>query len=195
YLLDDAALEDSLTETGPEPHRILRLDGTRSATITPTALAALIREASPLIVDVGDSADYVHAHVPGARWCLRSTLASIASGSRLVLTSSDGVMARLAAPRLTDLGREGVLALDRRPARGRPRSRGRAVPSPLAATRFMARLVRAPGGPAGQHHGVSRVGNIAPGRHRARRLRAVPQSPVGRARRASAEPADGARHA
>src|SRR5215472_10109760 len=73
YLLDDAALADSLTETGPEPHRILRLDGTPSATITPTALAALIREASPLIVDVGDSADYVQAHVPSARWCLRST--------------------------------------------------------------------------------------------------------------------------
>src|SRR5262249_44504991 len=63
YVLHDAALEDSLTETGPEPHRILRLDGTPSATITPTALAALIRAASPLIIDVGDSTDYVQAHV------------------------------------------------------------------------------------------------------------------------------------
>jgi len=112
YVLDDAALEDSLTETGPEPHRILGLDRTPSATITPTALAALIREASPLIVDVGDSTDYVQAHVPEARWCPRSTLATVASGSRLVLTSADGVMARLAARDLAELGRENVLVLD-----------------------------------------------------------------------------------
>src|SRR4029077_1025939 len=78
-----------------------------------TALAALIRQAGPLIIDVGDSTAYVQSHVPGARWCLRSALASVASGSPpLVLTSTDGVMARLAARDLAELGRKDDLVLD-----------------------------------------------------------------------------------
>jgi len=59
----------------------------------------------------------VLSHVPGARWCLRSalsrTLASMAaSGSPLVLTSADGVMARLAASDLAELGFADVLVLE-----------------------------------------------------------------------------------
>ncbi|HVQ74426.1 MAG TPA: rhodanese-like domain-containing protein [Candidatus Binatia bacterium] len=117
YVLDDAGLEGALTETGPEPRRFLGFDRARSATITPQALDALIRQSQPLIVDVGNSAAYVLSHVPGARWCLRSALASTlastaASGSPLVLTSADGVMARLAACDLAESGGEDVLVLD-----------------------------------------------------------------------------------
>ena len=112
YVLDDAALEESLRETGPEPRRILGLDRDSSVPITPTALAALIRQAAPLIIDVGDSTAYVESHVPGARWCLRSALASVASGPPVVLTSADGVMARLAARDLAELGRKDDLVLD-----------------------------------------------------------------------------------
>ena len=73
-----------------------------------------MRHADPLIIDVGDSAAYVLSHVPGARWCLRSALASVAStaGPPLVLTSADGVMARLAASDLAELGREDDLVLE-----------------------------------------------------------------------------------
>src|SRR5262249_44885732 len=112
YVLDDAALEKSLTETGPEPRRILGLDRAPSAPITPTALAALIRQAAPRIIDVGDSTAYVQSHVPGARWCLRSALASAVSGARVILTSADGVMARLAARDLAEMGRKDDLVLD-----------------------------------------------------------------------------------
>ena len=112
YVLDDAALEKSLTETGPEPHRTLGLDRVPGVPITPTALAALIRQDRPLTLDVSDSTAYVQSHVPGARWCLRSAVASTASGSPLVLTSTDGVMARLAARDLAELGREDQLVLD-----------------------------------------------------------------------------------
>ena len=112
YVLDDAAIEESMAETGPEPHRFPGVDRAPSATITPAALAALIQRASPLIIDVGNSADYVRSHVPGARWCLRSALASVASGSPLVLTSEDGVMARLAARDLAELGGKDDLVLE-----------------------------------------------------------------------------------
>jgi rhodanese-related sulfurtransferase len=117
YVLDDASLDAALTETGPEPRQVLWLDRAPSATITPQALDALVRHANPLIIDVGHSAAYVLSHVPGARWCLRSALArtlasTAASGSPLVLTSADGVMARLAASDLAELGFEDVLVLE-----------------------------------------------------------------------------------
>lgn len=116
YVLDDASLNGALTERGPAPRQVLGLDRAPSATITPEALDALMRQATPLIIDVGSSADYVLSHVPGARWCLRSalprTLAStVISGSPLVLTSADGVMARLACDDLAELGFADVLVL------------------------------------------------------------------------------------
>jgi rhodanese-related sulfurtransferase len=117
YVLDAASLTQGLTATAPEPRQILGLDGAPWATMTPLALDALVRQANPLIIDVGDSAAYVRSHVPGARWCLRSALArtltsTAASGSPLVLTSADGVMARLAASDLAELGFEDVLVLE-----------------------------------------------------------------------------------
>ena len=109
YVLDDASRDGALTETGPEPRQVLWLDRAPSATMTPQALEALVRHAHPMIIDVGNSAAYVLSHVPGARWCLRSALArtlasTAASGSPLVLTNADGVMARLAASDLAELG-------------------------------------------------------------------------------------------
>jgi rhodanese-related sulfurtransferase len=116
YVLDDASLDGAPSETGPEPQQILWLDSAPSATMTPQALEALVRHANPLIIDVSDSAAYVRSHVPGAHWCLRSALARTiasmtASGSPLVLTSTDGVMARLAASDLVELGHQDVLVL------------------------------------------------------------------------------------
>jgi rhodanese-related sulfurtransferase len=117
YILDDASLAGALTETGPEPRQILGLDTAPSAKMTPHALDALVRHANPLIIDVGNSAAYVLSHVPGAHWCLRSALArtlasTTASGSPLVLTSADGVLARLAASDLAELGFADVLVLE-----------------------------------------------------------------------------------
>ena len=117
YILDNASLDGALTETRPVPRPVLGLDRAPSTTMTPQGLDALVRQANPLIIDVGTSAAYVHSHVPGAHWCLRSalvrTLASTAvSGSPLVLTSADGIMARLAASDLVELGFEDVLVLE-----------------------------------------------------------------------------------
>jgi rhodanese-related sulfurtransferase len=117
YILDDASLTGALTETGPAPREILWHASAPSATLTPQALAALVHQAAPLIIDVGNSAAYVRSHVQGARWCLRSALArglaaTAASGTPLVLTSADGTMARLAASDLTESGYADVLVLE-----------------------------------------------------------------------------------
>jgi rhodanese-related sulfurtransferase len=116
-VLDDAGLDGARTEVGPEPRQILWPGGAPTATLTPQALDALMRHGRPRIVDVGSSADYVLSHVPGACWCLRSALArtlasTAASGSPFVLTSADGVMARLAAGDLAESGFEDVLVLE-----------------------------------------------------------------------------------
>jgi rhodanese-related sulfurtransferase len=113
YLLDTTS--KARTETGPEPRQILEPDYMH-APITPSALAVLVRHANPLVIDVSTSEAYIRSHVPGAHWCLRSTLArtlaSMAvSGSPLVLTSTDGTMARLAASDLAEAGRADVLVL------------------------------------------------------------------------------------
>jgi rhodanese-related sulfurtransferase len=117
YVLDAPGLDQAMTETGPAPRPILGLDRAPHATLTPLALDALRRRAAPLIIDVGTSEAYVRSHVPGARWCLRSALArtlasAAASGSPLVLTSADGVLARLAASDLAELGFADVLVLE-----------------------------------------------------------------------------------
>jgi rhodanese-related sulfurtransferase len=116
YVLTEASRAGALTATGPAPRQVLGLASAPSATLTPQALAALLRQATPLRIDVGHSAASGLSHVPGARWGLRSalprTLASTAaSGSPLVLTSADGVMARLAASDLVEMGCEDVLVL------------------------------------------------------------------------------------
>ncbi len=69
YVLDDASLDGALTEEGPAPRQVLGLDSAPSATITPQALDVLVRHATPLIIDVGNSAAYVLSHVPGAPTC------------------------------------------------------------------------------------------------------------------------------
>jgi len=80
----------------------------------------------------------VLSHVPGGRWCLRSVLArtlasSAASGSPLVLTSADGVMARLASSDLAEMGFENVLVL----AGGNAAWCGAGLPSAIGPTQLL----------------------------------------------------------
>src|SRR5438093_1126826 len=54
YVLDDASLDGALTATGPAPRPVLGLDRAPRATMTPQARQALVRQANPLIIDVGN---------------------------------------------------------------------------------------------------------------------------------------------
>lgn len=94
-------------ETGqPTAETISALDveAIDAATLNQELHAGTVR-----VIDVGTSADYVAGHIPGAEWCLRSRLAETLGSDtgKLVLTSPDGVLARLAAD---DLHREHGLA-------------------------------------------------------------------------------------
>lgn len=65
-----------------------------------------------LVIDVGESIQYVKRHIPGAWWILRSQLAQdfsrIHKANRYVLTCADGVAARFAVADLKALVRPGV---------------------------------------------------------------------------------------
>jgi rhodanese-related sulfurtransferase len=88
-------------ETGPHNVRVAGLDEAAAEEITPAGLQQLLSDGAATVVDVGRSLDYRHGHIPGAWFAVRSriekALEAIPATGRLVMTSGDGVIARLAA--------------------------------------------------------------------------------------------------
>ena len=79
----------------------------KAPVVTPRDLAAMIAAGSALVIDVGPSKAYRQAHIPGAHFALRTAAASAIAGldterRRIVFTSPDGALARLAAQDLRD---------------------------------------------------------------------------------------------
>ncbi len=85
-------------------------------TIAPDALAPRLAEPGLLVVDLARSVDFRDGHLPGAVWAIRSRLDRIAPALRaartVVLTSPDGVLARLAVAEAQDLTTAEVLVLE-----------------------------------------------------------------------------------
>jgi len=65
-----------------------------------------------LVIDVGDSAQYVKRHIPGAWWILRSQMHQdfnrVHKANRYILTCTDGSASRYAVEELKQLVRPGV---------------------------------------------------------------------------------------
>ncbi len=87
--------------TGAEPVAVLGLDEVKVETIAPSALADALGRTDIAVVDLADSRSYREGHVPGAWFAVRSRLDAcldaIPGTPAVVLTSPDGVRARLAA--------------------------------------------------------------------------------------------------
>ena len=83
------------------------------ATVTTDALASTLDTVT--VIDLGPSTGYEQQHIPGAVWCVRARLAqamaSLPTTARVVLTSPDGRLARLALREARVLARD-VQALD-----------------------------------------------------------------------------------
>jgi rhodanese-related sulfurtransferase len=81
--------------------RALGLDAAAVESIEPRALERLIADGQATVVDLANSLRYRDGHVPGAWFAVRARLdeaiAKIGQQARLVFTSPDGVLARLAA--------------------------------------------------------------------------------------------------
>jgi rhodanese-related sulfurtransferase/predicted metal-dependent enzyme (double-stranded beta helix superfamily) len=93
-------------ETGPEPQTVLGANA-EAASVAVEELAALLARGAAVVVDVEGSIAYRDAHIPGAWFALRSRLAAalpkLPGDGLLVLTSSDGTLALLAAAELAAL--------------------------------------------------------------------------------------------
>ena len=100
----DRALEGQDLVTGPEPVHVPGLGAIACDFVDPAALKAMLDAGTACVVDLDTSLRYRDGHVPGASWAIRGrldrALARLPAGRTIVLTSSDGVLARLALPEL-----------------------------------------------------------------------------------------------
>ena len=102
--------------TGPQAAEILGLEQAQTETLSTAELAAALESLHvPLVIDIESSEAYERAHVAGAwfatRARLESGMAELPSAAELVVTSADGVQARLAASVLAADGKR-VRALE-----------------------------------------------------------------------------------
>lgn len=103
----DRALDGAELVAGPEPLSVPGLGASACDFIDPPALKAALDAGSALVIDLDTSLGYRAAHIPGAAWAIRGRLdvamARLPAAAMLVLTSADGVLARLAVPELAKL--------------------------------------------------------------------------------------------
>jgi rhodanese-related sulfurtransferase len=92
------------------------LDRAPVATIAATELKALLDREQAVVVDLAPSIGYEQGHVPRAWFAVRArlpkSLERVPKRRMLVLTSPDGVLARLAAAELGEAGFAEVRVLD-----------------------------------------------------------------------------------
>jgi len=89
---------------GEEPRAVPGLDRAAAATLSAAELNALLAGGDATLIDLAPSLAYEAGHIPGAWFAVRSrlphSLAQVPRARVLVLTSPDGVLARLAAAEL-----------------------------------------------------------------------------------------------
>jgi len=101
-LADGLAKHDLVVgDTAPE---ISGLDVTTAETISAAELKDLLNDGAAVVVDLAPSLAYEAGHIPGAWFAIRArlpgSLAQVPKTRMLVLTSPDGILARLAAAEL-----------------------------------------------------------------------------------------------
>ena len=101
---------------GTDRPEIPELAASDVGTVSPAALDEMLDGGEATVVDLGTSLRYEAGHIPGAWFAVRSRLAHGLAGVPkrpvLVLTSPDGVLARLAAAELGHCGFAEVRVLD-----------------------------------------------------------------------------------
>jgi rhodanese-related sulfurtransferase len=99
YVLDGGLAGRALV-TDPEPREIPGLDKAEATPIAPAALKELLDRGDTTIVDLAPSLAYEAGHIPGAWFAVRArlgdSLPKVPKARTLVLTSPDGIVARLA---------------------------------------------------------------------------------------------------
>jgi len=107
--------DDGEWTTGRHAPRVLGLEDVAVPGIVATDLRDRLAAGSVLAIDLELSRRHAQGHVPGSWFAIRSRLrdglAKLPPGQPIVLTSSDGALARLAAAELREVASVPVLAL------------------------------------------------------------------------------------
>ena len=115
YVLAGGLKGRELVRGLPKP-AIPELDAAVVATVSPAELQAMLTKEEARVVDLAPSLAYEAGHIPGAWFVVRARLPGsldrVPKRPLLVLTSSDGALARLAAAELDDNGFAEVRVLD-----------------------------------------------------------------------------------
>ncbi len=108
YVLDDAMNAGPLVAGAHQPH-VPGLDAVTCEMVTAGDLVQLLATGDAVVADLADSLAYRGGHVPGTwfakRLNLPANLEAMPDAPTLVLTSPDGVLARLAAAEAAPSGR------------------------------------------------------------------------------------------
>ncbi len=103
-------------EKGRPAATVLGLDEAPAQGIAPAALAEFLARGAASVVDLASSRSYREGHIEGAWFAIRSrlehALPRVPARDTLVLTSEDGVLARLAVREAESLARGSVRFLD-----------------------------------------------------------------------------------
>ena len=117
YVLDGGVSSGPMESGSPEPavfRELGELGELGEATVTTDTLDKTLDTVT--VIDFGPSTAYEQHHIPGAWWCVRARLAEaikvLPEISRIVLTSPDGRLARLALKQARALTTCDVQALD-----------------------------------------------------------------------------------
>ncbi len=113
YVLDGGL--DGPLEIGPEPRTVLGLGSVKAPWIDPHGLKLRLDAGDMVVVDLDTSLRFRERHIPGAVFGIRSRLRDLVptlpKGRRLVLTSGDGLAAKLAADEVQAMTETEVAAL------------------------------------------------------------------------------------
>ena len=111
------ARPEDLTERGPLlPPECPEAEAVPAEFIAPAELSALLASGGAEVVQLSRSLDFREAHIPGARWGVRTRLAALApfnaEGRPVVLAAEDEAVARLAVPELRGVATAPVRVLE-----------------------------------------------------------------------------------
>ncbi|HVB47321.1 MAG TPA: rhodanese-like domain-containing protein [Burkholderiales bacterium] len=110
------ASEAAMTERGAPAPQVLGLEEATAERVDARTLERLLVAGAATVVDLASSLEYRDGHIPGAWFAVRASLADalakIGPAQRLVFTSPDGALARLAAADARELTRIASSALE-----------------------------------------------------------------------------------
>jgi rhodanese-related sulfurtransferase len=138
---------DAVRAAGVAPQPVPELTSVVPTVDVTSLLHLLDSGEGTVVIDLARSIDYREGHIPGAVWGVRTRLASlrpqIAAARHVVLTSPDGMLARLAVPEVKGLTAGEVRVLDGGTdawhAFGRPLVKDRTTPPDEACIDFYLR--------------------------------------------------------